>query len=100
MILCSINLSLSPDLTTFFGENNLANYANEEVTSIMSEIKNITDEEKLKEKYQRLSNIYKTEMPYLSLYNNRYTVAYNTELSGNIQPNWYYQFYNIRSWHK
>ena len=45
MILCSMNLSVSPDLSTFFGENNLANYSNEEVTNIMNEIKNLKDEE-------------------------------------------------------
>ena len=28
MILCSINLSLTPDLTTFFGDNNIANLRN------------------------------------------------------------------------
>ena len=100
MILCSMNLSLSPDLTTFFGENNLANYSNEEVTNIMNEVKNSKDEEKLKQNYKRLGEIYKTEMPYLSLYNNKYTVAYNQNLAGTLEPNWFYQFYNIKDWHK
>ena len=35
MILCTMTLSLSPNLTTFFGANNLANYANEEVNNIL-----------------------------------------------------------------
>ena len=100
MILCSINLSISPNLTTFFGENNLANYSNDEVTNIMNEVKNLTDENKLKEDYKRLGEIYKTEMPYLSLYNNKYIVAYSTGLSGTVEPNWFYQFYNIKDWHK
>ena len=100
MILCSINLSISPDLSTFFGENNLSNYTNEEVTNIMNEIKNLKDEEKLKQDYKRLGEIYKTEMPYLSLYNNKYTVAYNQTLAGILEPNWFYQFYNIKDWHK
>lgn len=100
MILCSMNLSLSPDLSTFFGTNNLANYSNEEVTIIMNEVKNLNDEEKLKQNYKRLAEIYKTEMPYLSLYNNKYTVAYSQLLAGTLQPNWFYQFYNIGDWHK
>ena len=100
MILCSMNLSISPDLSTFFGDNNLANYSNEEVTNIMNEVKNINDEEKLKQDYKRLGEIYKNEMPYLSLYNNKYTVAYSTELAGTLEPNWFYQFYNIKDWHK
>ena len=100
MILCSVNLSVSPDLSTFFGENNLANYSNEEVTNLMNEVKNINDENKLKQDYKRLGEIYKTEMPYLSLYNNKYTVAYSTNLSGTVEANWFYQFYNIKDWHK
>lgn len=100
MILCSMNLSISPDLSTFFGDNNLANYSNEEVNNIMNEVKNSTDDEKLKQDYKRLGEIYKSEMPYLSLYNNKYTVAYSTGLVGTIEPNWFYQFYNIKDWHK
>ena len=41
--LCGINLSLSPDLETFFGGNNLSNYSNEEVNNIINEVKNTTD---------------------------------------------------------
>lgn len=100
MILCSINLSLSPDLSTFFGNDNLANFSNLDITNIMNEVKNTNDEEKLKKNYKRLSEIYKTEMPYLSLYNNKYTVAYNQNLVGTSEPNWFYQFYNIENWHK
>ena len=100
MILCSINLSISPDLSTFFGANNLANYANETVTNIMNEVKNITDTEKLKEDYKKLGEIYKSDVPYLSLYNNKYTVAYSKNLAGTVESNWFYQFYHIEEWHK
>lgn len=100
MILCDMNLSVSPDLTTFFGDNNLANYSTEEITNIMNEVKNLTDEDKLKQDYKRLGEIYKTDMPYLSLCNNKYTVAYSTALAGTVEPNWFYQFYNIKDWHK
>lgn len=100
MIMCSINLAISPDLSTFFGENNLANYSNDEVNSIMNEIKNLNDDNKLKQNYKRLEEIYKSEMPYLSLYNNKYTVAYNSALAGVKDVNWFYQFYNINDWHK
>ena len=98
--LCSMTLSPSPDLTTFFGEGNLSNYTNEEVTNIMNEVKNTTDENILKEKYQRLSEIYKSDIPYISLYNNKYTVAYSSALVGDITPNWFYQFYGIEGWYK
>ena len=100
MILCSINLSLSPDLTTFFGSNNLANYANDEVNNIMNEVKNTTDENVLRERYKRLGEIYKNEVPYLSLYNNKFTVAYSTSLVGDVAPTWYDVFNNIENWYK
>ena len=48
--LCSMYVSPSPNLETFFGEGNLANYSNEEVTDIMNQVKNTTDENILKEK--------------------------------------------------
>ena len=98
--LCSMTLSPSPNLTTYFGEGNLANYSNEEVTNIMNEVKNTTDENILQEKYVRLAEIYKSDAPYISLYNNKYTVAYSSELVGEFTPNWFYQFYGIEGWYK
>ena len=45
-----MTLSLTPNLTTYFGEGNIAGYVSEEVTNIMNEVKNTTDETILKEK--------------------------------------------------
>ncbi len=98
--LCSITLSPSPNLNTFFGDGNMANYTNEEIQSIMNEVKNTTDEQILKEKYTRLAEIYKTDNPYISLYNNKYNVAYSSGLVGEFTPNWFYQFYGISEWYK
>ena len=99
-MLCSTYISPSPNLDTYFGENNLANYTNEEVINIRSEVINTTDENVIKEKYKRLIEIYKTDMPYISLYFNKYTVAYSSELAGEMTPNWFYQFYGIEGWYK
>ena len=98
--LCTVTLSLSPNLSTFYGENNLANFTTEEITNIMNEVKNTTDENVLKEKYARLAEINKSESPYISLYNNRYIVAYNSGLVGEITPNWFSPFYGIQGWYK
>ena len=98
--ICSMDVSPSPNLEIFFGESNLSNYSNEEVVNIMNEVKNTTDENILKEKYKRLMEIYKTDMPYVSLYNNKYMVAYSSELVGEITPNWFYQYYGIEDWYK
>ena len=54
----------------------------------------------LKEKYKRLIEIYKSDVPYLSLYNNKYTIAYSSELVGDLTPNWFYLFYGIEGWYK
>ena len=98
--LFSMTLSPSPNLNTFFGDGNIANYSNEEITNIMNEVKNTTDENTLKEKYNRLSEIFKDEVPYVGLYANKYIVAYSSELVGDITPNWFNQFYGIESWYK
>jgi len=100
IILCSINQSVTPDLSIYFGENNISNYINADSINIVNELKNITDEKILKEKYGDLTKIYKNETPYISLFNNYSIVAYNSKLVGNITPNWYNIFYNINGWHK
>ena len=80
--------------------NNLSNYSNEEVNNIINEVKNTTDKNILQEKYKRLIEIYKEDIPYISLYSNKYVVAYNSGLVGDISPNWYNLFYGIEGWYK
>ncbi|MBR0350783.1 MAG: hypothetical protein IJH76_03040 [Clostridia bacterium] len=100
MILCDMQLPLSPDLTTFFGDSNLANYTTDEINQIMNEVKNTTDEKALIEKYERLEQIYNTEVPYISIANSKYNVLYNSNLVGDVAPNWFYVLYNIEGWYK
>ena len=100
MILTGVTLSLSPNLETFFGEGNLANYNNEEINSILNEVKNITKEDLLKEKYMRIRQIYNDEIPYIGLFSNFYEVAYNWTLKGSIPVNWYNIYSTIESWYK
>ena len=64
------------------------------------EIKNTTDEGTLTNKYKKLAEIYKEDVPYISLYNNKYTIAYNSELVGEFTPNWFNAFYGIEEWYK
>lgn len=100
MILTGITQSASPNLETFFGENNLANYSNEEVSTIMNEVKNITKDELLKEKYDKLRQIYNEEVPYVGLYNSYYAIVSSWNLKGNITANWYNIFMDINNWYK
>lgn len=100
MIITGTTESGSPNLETYFGASNLANYNNEEVNTIMNEVKNITKEDVLKEKYARLRQIYNDEMPYIGLYNSYYAVASSWNLKGNIVTNWYNIFMDIDNWYK
>ncbi|MBR3162865.1 MAG: hypothetical protein IKF17_02025 [Clostridia bacterium] len=100
MVLMVSDVSTSPNLTTYFGEDNMANYSNKEVADIMKEVSNSTDENTLKEKYKRLKEIYKSDVPYISLYFSKNVAIYNTGLAGEVTPNWYNLFYNIENWYK
>ncbi len=100
MILTGTVIGTSPNLETFFGIDNLANFSNEELSKIINEVKNITKEEILKEKYKRIREIYNEEVPYIGLYNNYYAIMSNWTLKGNISPNWYNIFLNINNWYK
>ena len=100
ILLGASEVSASPDLTTYFGSNNLANYENGEVSEILREVSNTRDENVIKEKYKRLKEIYKTDVPYVSLYFSKNVSIYNTNLAGEVTPNWFNPFYNIENWYK
>ena len=100
MILTGKYTSLSPDLSSYFGTENLANYANEDVKKIISEINNINDEKLLKEKINQVIETFKQDVPYIYLYYSRNTLIYSTKLMGDIKPNNYNIFYNISSWYR
>lgn len=100
IILTGKYIPLSPDLSSYFGTGNLANYNNDNVNQIISEINNIKDEKLLKEKLNQLIEIYKQDIPYVYLYSNKNTLIYSTKLMGDFNPNNYNIFYNIGSWYR
>ena len=100
MIITGTTENFSPNLGTYFGEENLANYNNEEVLSILNEVKNITKEDLLKEKYTRIRQIYNEEIPYIGLYSSYYAVASNWNLRGKVAVNWYNIFMDVDNWYK
>ena len=100
MILCGTYIATSPDLSRYFEDNNLAKYQNEEAKTIINDLKNITDEELLKQKYKRLYEIYTGEIPYISLYHSYDITAYSKNLAGRISANWYNMFRGISNWAK
>ena len=100
MLLSTTYMSVNPDLTTFFGESNLANYSNEETKKIVEELNNITDEKILKEKFSKLEEIYKNDIPYISICTGKTMALFSDSLTGNINSNWFNLYNNIKSWYK
>jgi len=100
MFLTGVTVGLSPNLNRYFGEDNLANYANEEAKNILKEINNISDINLLKEKYNRLQSIYLEDRAYIGLYFNKVTTIYSKNLMGTISPTWYNLFNNIETWYR
>lgn len=99
MLLTGIYTAFSPDLTNFLAQNNLANYNNEEIVYNLKELNNVEDENSLKEKYNRIFEIYNDDVPYIGLYYNHDMVAYSTSFMGDVSPNCYSIFYNFCNWY-
>lgn len=100
MIMTGTNIGFSPNVNTYLGETNYSSYTNEELKGILSEIQNISDENLLKEKYNKIYEIYRAEVPFISLYFNKSVVCYSQNLMGDISPNCYNIFYNIENWYR
>ena len=100
IILLTSSYSYSPSINKYFKDDNIANYKNEEITNLLNEITNTTDENEVKQKYTRITEIYNNEVPYISLFFDTNTLIYSTSLKGNINPNSYNLFYEIESWYR
>jgi peptide/nickel transport system substrate-binding protein len=99
-IITGIRVGYSPSLTTFFGDNNLANYQNEEVSEIMKSISNTSDENTLYQNYNRLYDIYLEEVPYIGLYRNTDIILCNQNLVSNMTANSFNMYHNIEKWYR
>lgn len=100
MILTGVSSGFSPNVSSYFGAGNVANFQNEEMTTLLEEIKNIQDEKLLKEKYKRVIEIYEEQMPYIFLYYNRATFVYSANLVGEFNPNSYNIYEGIETWYR
>lgn len=98
LALLEMTIGVAPDLSKLYGEDNLFNYENPESIMLIEEIQELKDENLLKEKYNKLLEIYKTDLPYISLYFSSSTLIYNPKLVGTITPTWYNLYYNIENW--
>ena len=99
IILSEVTSSISPDLTTYFGDGNPANFNNEEVKDILKYLNNITNTEELKTKYTKLYEIYNEQVPYIGIGRSKIYVITNTYLNGEINSKWYNLFFNFNNWY-
>lgn len=95
-----VTVGVSPTLERYFGEGNLANYTNAEAEEILKELHNITDEKTLKEKYEKLRQIYEDDRAYIGLYFSTITSVYGKGLTATAKNNWFNIFYDIENWHR
>lgn len=100
MILTGVYNSFSPNLNPFFGDGNLQNYNNNEIKTILNDVKNIKEESLLKEKYKRVMEIYNEEQPFVSLYRNKVTIVKDQNLIGQPGGNSYFSYYNVYNWYR
>lgn len=100
IILTGVYNGYSPELDSFLGEGNLANYNNEEIKSILKEVDSMASDELKKENYKKIVEIYQEEVPYIGLYRNQVTVAYGQSVRGDVTPNNYSIFYQFSKWYR
>ena len=99
MILTGKVIGISPDLTSYIGNGNLSQFEDTEVSELLREIADLSDNaSELQNKYKQLIRLIEEERPYISLYFNRGTVIYTQDLKGKVTPNFYNIFYNIEEW--
>ncbi|MGN1299651.1 MAG: ABC transporter substrate-binding protein [Candidatus Scatovivens sp.] len=99
-MIVGIQSSFTPDLETFFGDNNIANYNNEEIKNILVAAKNTGNQDDVRKQYERLYDIYLEDVPYIGLYRQLNYVIYNQSLVCNLNPNSYNIFNNIEKWYR
>lgn len=85
------SLYFSPDLELFFGDNNYANYENNEIDSILS------SNDDIENSYKRIQEIFIDELPYLPLGVNNNIIIYNKKINGTLKPAWNNIYDNIKN---
>ena len=96
-IITGTTTSANPSIETYMS---MCNFNNEELNNLMAEVKNITKEDLLQEKYKRIREIFNEQKPYIGLYSNYYAVESSWSLRGNVNANWYNIFIDINNWYK
>ena len=90
MILTGITNSINPDLSYFYGQNNIANYQNDDILEKLNSI----------DKYLEIEKQANDDVPYIGLYRNKGIVLLNANVGGNFQSNSYFTYFNFNEWYR
>lgn len=100
ILLTGVYNGYSPELNSFLGEGNLANYENTEINTLLEEVSTMSSEDLQKEAYKKIAETWRREVPYLGLYRNQVTVAYGQTVRGDVTPNNYSILYQFSQWYR
>lgn len=88
IILTGVKSSVNPDMTYFYGYNNLANYQNDDVQSKLNSLDN----------YGEIQKKVNEDVPYIGLYRNKGVIILNSNVGGDFSPNTFDLYYNFDRW--
>lgn len=100
IILLEKNFGYSPDVSSYFRENNISNYNNEEMNRLLNEYRYLSEEQDIQNNCSEIVKLYNNDCPYISLFYNINTMVYTNGLKGKVSPNSYNLFYNINEWYR
>ena len=90
VMLTGILNSINPSLEYFYGQNNLANYNNDEVISKIEDLNS----------YQDIQKIGNQQVIYIPLYRNKGTLLLNANVGGNFAPTNFNIYNNFDKWYR
>lgn len=99
LALTSINLDMDTDILELLETASEKNYSNYENIYIDNNISKI-NMDNLELTFEELYNIYKNELPYISLYYKCNNLLTNKSVKGNIKPTSWNVYHNITGWCK
>ena len=88
MILTGVTTPIAPNQEYFYGNDNIANYNNDDVKSKLY----ATDH------FDELEKQVVEDSPYVGLYRTRGAVILNANVGGNFKSNNYFTYYNFNEW--
>ena len=100
ILLTGVYTGYSPDLTYYFGDNNISNYSNEDMQKLISLAGITKNETELEEIYKKIYAKYKEDVPFVGLYRNKSITISSTSLIGTVKSNNYTSFYGIAEWYR